>query len=196
VERPWLRGSFTHPDLLAWIKEQRAALVHACLTLVAAWIAKGRPDGTVRHGSYARWSKIVGGILKVAGIEDFLGNLDRLYEEGDVERDELRQFLAKWWAKHETDAVSPADLLPVAAEADLFLKGKDDEGRKKSLGWYLRRHKDQTVEIADQVNVRIRRVPGRDALWRLEQGGFSGFSGCDAKPASGEKPGIQMENGD
>jgi putative DNA primase/helicase len=198
VERPWLRHGFAHPDLLEWITARRATLVHACLTLVTAWLAHGRPPGVARHGSYARWSMVLGGILKVAGIEGFLENLDAVCDDADVESDDLRQFLALWWKRHETAPVSPTELLLVATEADVFLKGKDDAARKKSLGWYLRRHKDRVIEVSPDVNVRIRRVKtsANSPLWQVQRpgssGGSCGFGGFSPR-ATHENDGGQLD---
>jgi hypothetical protein len=45
-ERPELRSGFRHPDLLRWVREERGALVAACLTLARAWVINGRPRGS------------------------------------------------------------------------------------------------------------------------------------------------------
>ena len=52
VEQPWQRAGFRHPDLMIWVRANRARLVAACLTLCQAWIAAGRPRGTRSIGSY------------------------------------------------------------------------------------------------------------------------------------------------
>jgi putative DNA primase/helicase len=68
VERPWQRSGFRHPDLMTWVRANRARLVAACLTLCQAWIAAGRPRGTRTIGSYENWAQVIGGVLEVAGI--------------------------------------------------------------------------------------------------------------------------------
>ena len=60
VERPELRDGFRHPDLLGWSRANRAALVSACLTLVRAWLAAGRPRGRYTMGSYETWASVAG----------------------------------------------------------------------------------------------------------------------------------------
>ena len=40
VDQPWMREGFRHPELLSWVRENRARLVAACLTLGRAWIAR------------------------------------------------------------------------------------------------------------------------------------------------------------
>jgi hypothetical protein len=80
IDMPWLRGGFRHPLITEWAQENRSALVHAALTLIQAWIAAGRPLHETRLGSFEKWSEVMGGVLKVAGIPGFLGNLNELYE--------------------------------------------------------------------------------------------------------------------
>ena len=64
VERPWQREGFRHPDLMTWVRANRARLVAACLTLCQAWIAAGRPRGTRTIGSYENWAQVLGGVLR------------------------------------------------------------------------------------------------------------------------------------
>ena len=84
VERPWQRSGFRHPDLMTWVRANRARLVAACLTLCQAWIAEGRPRGTRTIGSYENWAQVLGGVLEVAGIDGFLGNLDEMMAASDT----------------------------------------------------------------------------------------------------------------
>jgi hypothetical protein len=65
VERPWLRAGFKHEPLGEWMREHRAALVHAALTLIQAWIAAGRPEGPSSMGMFERWARVMG--ISVAG---------------------------------------------------------------------------------------------------------------------------------
>jgi hypothetical protein len=80
-ERPWQRSIFRHPDLMAWVRKNRARLVHACLILCQAWIAAGRPHGIRIVGSFEGWAKVMGGVLETVGIEGFLGNLENIWRE-------------------------------------------------------------------------------------------------------------------
>jgi hypothetical protein len=43
-ERPEERHEFRHPDLLAWVGQNRAALLAAALTILRGYCAAGRPD--------------------------------------------------------------------------------------------------------------------------------------------------------
>ena len=69
VPNPELRTGFAIPDLHGWVRDHRAELLHALLTMVAAWQAAGRPMPPQRSSdSYAAWRATVGGILTHAGV--------------------------------------------------------------------------------------------------------------------------------
>lgn len=81
---PWRNRQFRHPDLRGWVREHRGRLLSACLTLARAWFVAGCPSGdSPVLGSFEEWCRIVGGILRFAGITGFLGNLDELYKQSD-----------------------------------------------------------------------------------------------------------------
>ena len=96
VERPWDRKNFRHPDLKSWVPENRARLVGALLTMGRAWFVEGRPEGSKSIGSFESWSKVVGGVLRVAGVSGFLGNLDMMYERAADGTDDWAGFLGAW----------------------------------------------------------------------------------------------------
>jgi hypothetical protein len=175
VERPWLRARdglvvFKHPDLLAWAAARRGDLVHACLTLIAGWLAAGRPRGTDTLGMYEEWAAIVGGILAVAGIDGFLGNAVEFYQGEDAESLDLRRLVLRWWQVFREAPTPPSELLRLAQEPDidLPLSGKDDAARRISLGRYLQKHKERTLDLDADTSVQIAKAdrPGRP-FWRL-----------------------------
>jgi putative DNA primase/helicase len=86
VDRPWLREDFRHRNLREWVRTHRSSLVWAALTLVRAWLATGQPEPELRPlGSYEAWSRVMGGILQVAGVEGFLANLNEFYDPANTE---------------------------------------------------------------------------------------------------------------
>ena len=177
VERPWLREQegriiFRHPDLPGWITAERPRLVQACLTLVAAWLAAGRPAGATTMGSYEDWARVVGGILAVAGFPGFLSNLEDLYAEQDTETDEAKRFLSAWWEQFREAAQTVKDLLATATSesVDLPLGGKDDRGRRIALGRWLHKQQGRHYDLPG-VTVTVVRHPGdRDPRWKLRGG--------------------------
>ena len=117
--RPWLRNrsTFRHPDLLAWVGSERGRIIAAVLTIARAWIRDGRrvPDGTPLLAVFEDWCECLGGMLSVMKINGFLANLDRQYEEADVEAPQWGAFLEKW---HERFGETPLTVAELIAELE------------------------------------------------------------------------------
>lgn len=80
---PAARSGFRHPNLPAWVAENRPALLSATLTLLRAWHLAGRPGSGHDLGSFEQWADIVGGTLSVIGVDGFLDNRNEVMEESD-----------------------------------------------------------------------------------------------------------------
>ncbi|WP_414122808.1 DNA polymerase [Corynebacterium nuruki] len=82
---PESRNNFTIGNLKVWVAENRARVLGACLTLVQAWLDRGRPKpaDVPRLGSFETWSETLGGILDVAGVPGFLDGLAEQRAESD-----------------------------------------------------------------------------------------------------------------
>ena len=126
IDMPWLRSGFKHPQILEWARENRSALVHAALTLIQAWIAAGRPLHATRLGSFESWSEVMGGVLEVAGIPGFLGNLNELYEAADTDGQLWREFTGAWWEAHREDPKKVSELNQLCEERDLMVELRGD----------------------------------------------------------------------
>lgn len=85
---------YKHPDLKQWTQENRPALLRAALTIVRAWFAEGQPKPTrsVAFGGFEKFARVLGGILQVAGVEGFLGNLSAWRSESN--------FSSGYWESH------------------------------------------------------------------------------------------------
>jgi hypothetical protein len=118
TDQPWRREGFRHPDLMGWVRANRPRLVAAGLTLCQAWVAAGRPRATRTIGSYEDWSATMGGILDVAGVLGFLGNLDEMLTVSDAEGAVWRPLVQAWWDRFGSTEVGSADLYPVALNTD------------------------------------------------------------------------------
>ena len=149
VERPWQRAGFRHPDLMTWVRANRARLVAACLALCQTWIAAGRPRGTRTIGSYENWAQVLGGVLDVAGIEGFLGNVDEMLEDSDGEGAVWRSFVSTWWDRFGTAEVGTNDLYETAlsCEPPLPLGSGNDRSQRIRLGKALGRLRDRVFHI-------------------------------------------------
>jgi hypothetical protein len=177
-ERPWDRDGkeFRHPDLKAWVKENRTELVRSALVLVKAWFAQGCPPGDGKLGSYESWARTIGGILKVAGIPGFLSNAVEIFEASDVVGGAMAQLVAKWAELFGEREIKAGELLSAAlAIEDLELRGAEANAQKKSLGHLLKRNKDR---VFDGYRVTQPGTKGKPSwqLVRVVPGGSEGFS--------------------
>lgn len=71
LETPETRTGFKHPDLLAWVSDERPRLAVAALTILRAYFVAGcpvQPKG--EWGSFESWSAIVRGAIVWAGGAD------------------------------------------------------------------------------------------------------------------------------
>lgn len=171
VERPWQRAGFRHPDLMVWIRANRARIVAACLTLCQAWIAAGKPPGRKTIGSYENWAQVIGGVLETAGIPGFLGNLEEMMAASDSEGAGWSTFIAAWWDRFGTASVMSADLFDVAAFCDPGppISGSTERAQKTAFGKAISRMRDRIFRI-ETVSVRLRSAGTyqRAAKWKLE----------------------------
>jgi hypothetical protein len=146
VDHAWLRSSFKHDPLEQWAKAQRHELIHAALVLVQAWIAAGRPLSRARLGSFQVWASVMGGVLDVAGVEGFLGNLDALYAHADGDAAAWREFTQVWWAAHRDAQVHVSVLRELCDDKGLlapFLGDGTARAQQVRLGRALQRVRDR-----------------------------------------------------
>lgn len=170
VERPEYRTGFRHPDLRAWVRKNRPALVSACLSLIQAWIDAGQPLGEKLLGSFEAWCRVMGGILTVAGVPGFLEGRERLYSDADQQTAEWKALCEAWWERYGDHPITAKDIFLVAKERRLLLDlwgGRTDLGAQQRIGRTL-------ASLRDRVFGRFRiRSAGRDsvtgnAAYRLE----------------------------
>lgn len=172
MDRPWLREKFRHPAIRRWAMEHRGEIVWAALVMVQAWLAEGRPDGKGHLGQFETWAKVIGGILDVAGVPGFLGNLTEFYDESDAEGTAWRAFVLAWWDTFEGREVGVSDLWALANPEggdpfDLGLgegKRESDRGAKIRLGKRLGEIRDRQFEGHRVVKGGLHR---RAVQWKL-----------------------------
>jgi hypothetical protein len=154
LSKPHQRGSFKHPRLKAWLKQNRSRLVAGVLTLCKAWYAAGCPKSkTPNFGSFESWAETVGSILSFAGVKSFLENLDTFQENADQDSLAWEEFLkALLSLKHvkggkfttaslAREIEKSALLRPFPDEIAEAIEGPSDTSR--SLGKALSRRKDR-----------------------------------------------------
>lgn len=192
-DRPDLeqRSNFRR-NLPAWIAENRPALLTAVLTLIRAWYDRGQPDGDVPTGvvTFNEWSRVVGGILTLAGLEGFLTTLQELRESANSELSDNFEHLE--WVE---GAVADLPTAPRFTAQEVVRKAIADPDRAAPYG-----------HVLDDMDARAlgmawRRLDGRwfngirilsdglghrkVRLWRIERAGDpSAAVSTDAAPAA------------
>lgn len=113
----------------------------------------------------------MGGVLEVAGIDGFLGNLDEMMEASDSEGAGWSAFIATWWDRFGTADVGAADLFDVAVFCDPAppVSGNNDRAQKTSFGIAIKKMRDRVFRIgARQVRIVKARIEHKATRWRLE----------------------------
>lgn len=154
TDAPEDRTGFAHPIILEWIAENRPQIVKAVHTIVLNWIAQGKPSANITLGSYENWARVMGGILRCAGIPGFLQNRKELRERSDIERGARAAFCDEWWERRRTEEraievagrggvsrlrrTTSAELYPIARDIEgLPIETYTEQGAIKSFGKYL-----------------------------------------------------------
>jgi len=121
--------------------------VWAGLVIVQAWVAAGKPLWRVKTlGSFEHWTAVMGGILDVAGVKGFLENLHDFYKSAfTIEGISWLAFVEMWWERHGSWDVATADLVPIALECGIELKGENAHTQKISLGMKLKGKRDTVL---------------------------------------------------
>ena len=141
------------------------------LGMVDAWIAAGRPAGTVRLGGFESWAAIVGGVLQHHGFSQWGANLREWQRQADPEGEELRAFEAAWWEAAQGAAVTTKHLLELALREELFLgvlsRANNDSARLATFGkCVLARNLNRPIG----ESVVRQRTSGKNRTYYLERG--------------------------
>ena len=97
LENPEDRTDFAHGDLLAWVRQNRARLVVAALTVLRAFVVAGRPAmGCKTWGSFEAWSALVAPAIVFAGLADPMATRTGLESTGDSKRQAQVALLDGW----------------------------------------------------------------------------------------------------
>jgi hypothetical protein len=128
LENPEERTDFLHPNLKAWLSENRPALAVAALSILKAYIDAGRPDQKLTPwGSFESWSNLIRGAVVWLGLPDPGGT--RLALRDDEDTVLLDQILTGW---QEAD---PEGVGMTAAQAVslVSIASREDDGPHSTL---------------------------------------------------------------
>ncbi|AFZ67894.1 bifunctional DNA primase/polymerase [Deinococcus peraridilitoris] len=190
VERPEERTGFRHENLLGWVKENRPALVSACLSLVSAWLWAGRPIGTGKLGSYEGWAATMGGILDVAGVLGFLTGREHLYETANAEPQEWAAVLAVLYEQHGAESIGAREFQAAMQRLDAC----SDYWEGKTRASALRRVGRAVTQRRDRVFGGFRvRAAGKTATGNAAYRVVPVGEGWNKTPETSETPGEGRE---
>jgi hypothetical protein len=182
MPQPWKRTGFMHDPLIPWVKAHRSEMLSALLTIVRAWYAGGMPEHpTPTKGSYSAWARTIGSTLAHAGIQGFLENEEKLYEDSDPERPQWATFFLAWHEAYGSTAVTAKQVANEAAMGiqkqlkdawpeELATALMDPNKAVKSMGKALASQKDRRYELTDGRVVRMEKagVDRKESiLWRV-----------------------------
>jgi len=129
---------------------------------------------------FETWAATIGGILDVAGIPGFLGNLDEFYTESDAEGAAWRSFILNWWERFGAKEVRVSELWEaIKDDTTLPISGDTEQAQKIRLGKLLADERDRVFSVEIQGwnrQLRIERGGQRQRAyeWRLSECGESG----------------------
>jgi hypothetical protein len=152
------RRTFDPPqDPERYIKEHRAEMVHAALTLIQNWIARGRPRGKASTvlGGFEDYTRVMGGILDAADIPGFMANVSETQEDDDHEGNIWKPFLEQWWNKYGDTPTGAQAVSQLDPEMFRSKFEESDHARGIRFGAILRRLKDKVFEIETQDGERV-----------------------------------------
>lgn len=185
MANPELRTEFRHKDIRGWATEHRGLLVWACLTLIQNFVAKGMPKQNEEVlASYENWSRVVGGVLKEAGIKGFLKNRSELLEAADDDSDdEMMTLLEMWWSAFKTKEIHLKGRDKTVGLIDQILmeeiplsirKTRSSDGDEtylpSTVAKYLSKFKDRMFKLEDGTEVSPKKLAKRTKdghLWQL-----------------------------
>ena len=141
-ERPAEAAGFRHPRLLAWTRDHHGELLGAALTLVRAWLSRGRPPGGEVMGMYESWAEVVGGVLDAAGIGGLLANRAGFRASQSHAQDEWPALLAAWGRAYGDRHVDVGALHQLAVREkclDAVLGDRGERSERTRLGMAVTR---------------------------------------------------------
>ena len=108
---------------------------------MANWLARGAQPFTERTlGSFEVWARVIGGVLRDAGIEGFLQGRRRMHGEADRDSASWAAFFEAWWREYGDRPMTAGELLAVAEDALPEVIGNgSDRSRSTRLGLALGR---------------------------------------------------------
>lgn len=145
-ERPEYRTGFKYPKLEQHARQHRGHYVRACLIILRAWFAAGKPaHGGIEWGSYEGWSEVIRGAVVHCGLSDPAALCASLSSDMGGASDVLGALITGW-----TDAFGEGEGVTGGELRRLLVK----EGSKDDS-----QHEDLCDAIRELCNLNERETP-------------------------------------
>jgi len=122
---------------------------------------------------YENWSRTIGGVLDVAGIPGFLGNLADQYAHADAESDDARILIEAWWKEFQNRSIKAAELFPLVIQHSIpmDLGNGSDRAQRTRFGQMLTRLRDRRYTLDTGRTVIVVAAGKRQGaqLWELRE---------------------------
>lgn len=181
---PEKRTDFVIPDLRAWVTENRNLILWSLLTLIRAWVAQGMPEPVRKQSdSFAKWQRVVSGILEVAGIPGEFDKDSGQRAAAGGDDDGLTQVLETLWRRFADRGFSSAEAMEPKDGEGMLLESRDwlpgpvldraarsEAAGRKALGWWFRNRVGRWVTNDGGLSLVLREV-GKDykgSIWKVE----------------------------
>ncbi|MBP6829226.1 MAG: hypothetical protein KA978_00500 [Deltaproteobacteria bacterium] len=210
-DRPEDRANWRHENLAEYVREHRAELAAAALTILRGYCAAGRPaQGLKPWGSFEQWSDLVRGAIVWAGEPDPADTREELRAENDTTGQALVGLVEGWRAvaKRYGGACTARQALDELARNESSANGGNEplryEGLRSALGdlirvlpgkpptthqigVLLRRFRSKPVRCSDGSRLALMQPKTRAqevAVWTVAvvAGGSGGMRGDDSAP--------------
>lgn len=156
------------PEIGERIQREREELIQAAHILIRNWVAKGKARASTRRLfdceliSELRLATVVGRILEAVGLSSFSA------EDLTEYTNPWHSFCRSWYGQFGTRKVLVADLMALASQSGLPMRGDTVQQYRASLG---KRLGQQARAGAVYADCRILQVDGKSnghQFWRLE----------------------------
>jgi hypothetical protein len=145
--QPFRRTGFHHADLRGWVTEHRGLLIASLMTIARYWYRQGRPEPKTLHpmGSFEAWCTMIGGILELVGLTNFLGNSDTIFEQADSDAVQWEFFLLELSDIFEGEAFRVMDIVAKMQERALGVSNIESKSIREALPDFLAEAADRTA---------------------------------------------------
>jgi len=167
-DHPEDRSNFVHTDIFSYVRSKRRRLLSILLGMVEKWKREGCPGTDRRLGGFEPWAATIGGILKLHGFHQWLGNYRSWIRSADEWAVDAESLITAWWQSHGDRAITASQVLGVVRETGTFprvLAHRDHSGQLVVLA------RSVLTPLADRPVGRYRVVRdqyGSSSLYRLE----------------------------